>query len=167
MDEQIYPVAPTDEMVDFSVGIARTGESVLVGVLYPGLVGVFFDGSGAPSRLEERELDAADLMEFRTGTASKSDLRDLYRAGLSEWLQGIGFVPGRILVKAFAIKGGQIGVSHMPREFERGSRAPTQGPASEPPIPLEDIDEWIRSGMFVLRWGKEYFMDATGVIDST
>ena len=160
-------VAPTDGIADFDVGTARTGESVLIGMLYPGLVAVFFDTSGTPVRVESRELDPRELQDFRDGKISKEALRELYRSRLSTWKDQIGFASRGISVKDFSVHGGQIGARRMPKEFEIWSKSAAEGSASPSHELRDEIDEWMKSKMFVLQWGKEYLIDTAGNIDST
>ena len=164
----MYPIR--DEGVSFSAGSAAGGKQVLMGLLYPELVSLFFDKCGVFSHTEARRLP----FEAPTHSVSKVHvLEDHQFAGkvdmlLAAWQQDIAFKPGLIQVQKFFLPDRHLGIADIPKAFDAFLRNPA---IIEDEVERKELsktlDDWKRKRMFVLWWGKDYWLDEHGEIDST
>ena len=153
---------------DFRTGMGADGRQVLIGMLYPGLVAVFFDERGKLVHVEERVLEEPTLRAFRAGQISKVELRGHYDSALLRWQREIGLTERPISINEFYLHDRAIGIEPVPKHLRDAVAAAARGDRSEDTRELaEQADEWARNEMYVLWWGKDYWMTKDGEIEST
>jgi hypothetical protein len=180
----------------FYAGTATGGRQVL---LFTGGVALFFDADGNFLGTERREpprrrpyrpragkgleLDPKEDVlgqlvaywstpegrrDWEHGVREEERIRDNF---LRPWLAELGFEPGQIWVKKFDDPTTGLGIADLPThyaEFLADPVAPCFNDDDRSEYP-EEIEEWLREGMFVVRSRDSdwLWMDGDGDINST
>jgi hypothetical protein len=136
---------------DFYTGKIASGESVLMGLLCPNLMVIRFDSVGRYLSYEEIDL---------TLTPHQPDITNHYPEP--------GFQKQPIEIQEFFLDNQCLGIQLLPEhllEFlEDPSTAENEEEAEEY---RKMITCWQTDGNFVLWWGKDYWFDANGHVEST
>lgn len=151
---------------DFKTGLTAVGNQVLMGILYPSLVAIMFDVEGKLDHVERRPAPTPRIVSGHPQLFD-AEYEAKYLGLLRDWQRVIGFTEKPITVRKFSIDG--VAVFERPSHFNDFIR----DPIGEEPNELERrriqemIARWEREGRFVLRWGKDFWMNADGTIHST
>jgi hypothetical protein len=156
---------------DFLVGTTRDGRQVLMGLLCPELVVVFFDPEGRFLECEARpwEVPAPRMPGGTPFQIYDREFRESIRAQIQGWHEEIGFEPGPIAVREFFIWDRWLGIKDLPDHLEEFLADPSGAAEDEEEADdlRESINLWLNDGQFVLWWAKDYWMGADGDVDST
>jgi hypothetical protein len=149
----------------FCAGLTSDDRQVLIGLLYPEIVAVFFDAKGEFIGVERRPLTNA--REQGRPNPYDPDLHPVVMHSLSVWQMEMGFRPGTIEVRRFETYGAAI--ADRPWHYEEFLRNPAafEPDEREQAAWRDEVRSWDQRGLFVLHWGKDYWMNADGSIDST
>jgi hypothetical protein len=143
----------------------RDGQ-VLIGVYNAEVVAVFFNDSGNPARFERRSSSFATPMKERSIDDSTFDAA--LQGVLDSWKREIDFHAAGIRVAPFFIPELQVGVSELPIFLQGFLENPSfVTSARERQEWHLDVSRWQAEGRFVLRWGKEYWMNKRGEVTDT
>ncbi len=147
---RLHRIAP--HATDYLTGISTDGRRVLMGALAPDFIVVLFDASGRFLQLREERLQA--------DTAAKAGERFAREFGLAE---------APIDILPFQIAAGDVGVAALPEYFAEFLRDPEgTEPLGEIRRRMHDeVEQWLRAERCVLRWGKEYWLNADGSVYAT
>ena len=174
---------------DFLTGETDDGRRVLMGLLAPNLVAVFFDPDGRYVSCETRELTMLPprmgatgvLWETADGTESVSGVRPgpfqlsdpAFRTSFSNDLdrlkRDIGFTKGPIHVQQFDVDGDSVGIDLLPEhlaEFKENPTAVAHNDEEQGRL-RKSLADWETAGSFVLWWAKDYWCSADGEVEST
>ena len=159
--ERLYPIAcaPHD---NFYAGTAIGDRQVLMGPAGHGLAAVFFDGRGNYIEYQERPFpfELVGYPDYDDPRAVKAR---------TDWLDEIGFQAGTIRVRRFDVPGEGIGIEDRPAHYDNFLKDPETVEPDEVSRArdYESIARWEREGMYVLWWGKDFWMDGRGEVEST
>lgn len=174
---------------DFYTGEARDGRRVLMGLLCPNLVAVFFDAGGEYVSCETQALtlpparmDAIGALRERdSGTESADGVRPgpfqiydpAFRApfdnDLARLKRQIGFIERPIRVQQFHVNAHPAGIDLLPGYLAEFKQDPAEVAKDDEDLNVlqESLDEWESAGNFVLWWGKDYWFGPDGQVLST
>lgn len=171
-DRHLYRIS-THEPYCFHAGTSRDGRQVLIGLLCPDLVALFFDSDGALLDLEKRPLDFlrpsgvivdGEAVEGQVGTFDIHDERIPHH--LRSWQNEIGFTPCTIAVRRFFVPELGVGIQDAPDHFAEILADPNSSKDEKRDI-RESMRCWNANGQFVLWWGNDYWLNATGEVTSS
>src|SRR5262249_8006616 len=100
----------------FSAGHTSDRSQVLMGLLYPEVVALFFDIDGRFLRLEAKTI-AVPAPKHPAGIAyllKDAAFQASFQSLITEWKRSIGFSPGTISVHKFFIEDQYLGVKDRP-----------------------------------------------------
>ncbi len=150
-----------DSCLDFQTGRLPDGRQVLLGLLCPVASAIVFSPEGDYQEVLERAL--VFLKRRPNGIFDTYDER--IKPEIELWKLELGWMPRPIVVKKFAVDNLGVRVEDYPTYFE-DLDAPTIA-ADEREELTKSKAEWDREGMYVLWWGKDYWMASDGSVDST
>jgi hypothetical protein len=146
---------------DFHTGTVGDGRQVIMGLLCPNLVAVFFDSSGNFLETQKRALPFMrpkgpyDIYDKRIGPQLRC------------WQKEIGFRPGTVKVRRFSLPEEGVGIDDLPGHFQEFVDERSQFIESDGEDYREMIRAWQDAGNFVFWWAKDYWMDRDGDVEST
>ncbi len=174
---------------DFFTGVTSDGRQVLMGLLCPNLVAVFFDAEG--SYLSHDVLDLTMLpprmgvtgvsWQTPTGVESINGIREgpfkisdpTFQSSLANDIGSlkakVGFIERPIRLRQFKLDGQSIGIELLPRHLAEFKTNP-DGVAEDQEELNElqsELADWESSGNFVFYWAKDYWFGPNGQIEST
>jgi hypothetical protein len=148
--------------VDFRAGRAEDNQ-VLLGLVGFNSIVVFFDLDGSLIRWEQRPLPES------TPEYYERDHEAAIRRELDRWSIEMGLSPQTINVCHFEVPELGIGIMDPPlhiqqsrQEIRLGSKSP-----AELAVLSDELARWEDSGLFVLRWGRDFWLTADGEVHST
>jgi len=167
-DERLYPIR--DHGGDFFTGVCGDGRQVVMGLLCPEVVAVFFDAAGNHLGCESRFWG-----EEAAGLAGREPIYDIFgdrfcaliARQLKDWQGELAFRTATIRVKEFWAAGQSVGIEEMPghyRDIESADWFPNE---AERQGFRESRDRWLADGSFVFWWAKDYYMSKDGEVEST
>jgi hypothetical protein len=170
------PTMPTHRLyvlnndgIDFSTGNSSAGEQLLIGV-YLGyrnecIRAFFFDKDGVFRRLEKRPL----TLERGIGIASLGNrqIRSQIITMVRAWKEELGFFPGAVYVRRFDVD--RVGITDRPEDHQAFLDGENAGVTTdeERMEMLASIKRWEEAKRFVFWWGKDYWMNSDGTVEST
>jgi len=174
---------------DFYTGTIADGRQVLMGLLCPKLVAVFFDADGNLLQVESRPLSRLPPRQGAIGVSWETDVGVLSLEGvrpgpyqvydphfqaaltrdLAAWKREIQFQDAPITVREFFLDDRFLGIRRLPDHLQEFKENPDNvAKDEEERRGLEDrIREWESLGQFVLLWGEDYWMSRDGDVEST
>jgi hypothetical protein len=163
---RLFPIRPDP---DFFTGVCDDGRQVIIGLLCPELVAVFFDGKGNHLGCEERPWSAAvgKLAGRKPPYKIGGDrFRDLIAEQVREWQGELGARQSTIRVKKFLAGAHMVGIDELPGWAHEIETATWMSDAERQQY-REDRDQWVADGKFVFWWAKSYHMSKDGEVEST
>ena len=165
MPQRLYQIQGSDR--EFYAGIVKGRRQVLMGPQsFTELIAIFFDENGCFLNYELRPLPPEPVVVG--ANPYDPDLVKKIDAVLSRWHAELEFRAAPIKVRKFDCEGNRV--EDLPdylQEFEDNPEQPS-GPYDPPAEELrETLRNWREKGMYVLWWGKDYWMTAEGEVDST
>ncbi len=158
--ERRYPIL-SQECYGFFAGVTANQQQVLMGLLCPDLVALFFDPEGNLLSTEHRPV------EFFQGIAPPYNIHDQRIPGLiKQWQGELGFRATIINVKQFYSKQLLVGIDNYPSHFEEILSDPSECEEEKESVRAE-MAEWDDQGQFVLGWGNDYWLDSSGDVISS
>ncbi len=163
----------THEDSFFHAGLAGDGRSVLMGLLCPYLVSIFFDAEGNLLEVQKRSLEFlqargvfvdGEPIEGQVRTYNIYDERIPER--LAEWQQSMGVFPSPIRVKRFFLPEIGVGIEDFPDHFTEILADPHETEEEKSSI-RESMREWEEGDQFVLFWGNDYWLNGSGEVISS
>jgi hypothetical protein len=155
---ELYPIKDSR---DFRTGLVSDRRQVVMGLLCPYLVAVFFDPEGNLLGTQKRDLP---FMREQQPPYNIYDKR--VEDHLRRWQEEIGYSPKTIKVKRFMIPEG-VGIEDLPGEYQEVLDNPSQFEEGT----KQDYAEWTRlwqaTGQFVFWWAKDYWMSREGAVKAT
>src|SRR5260370_19241249 len=144
---------------EYHIFAGRAGSrQALIGLLYPRLIGVFFDLNGNFVTLQERAL-SAEAEHTGSGGVFDEEFAQRLQPEVLSWQQELGFQPTAINVKEFFLPNYSIGLESPATYWDPILRELHHYPQLEPEDIREMIARWDRTGQFVLWWGNDYYVD--------
>jgi len=163
MPSMLYLIQNSD--CDFYARKAYDKRQVLMGLLCPELVAVFFDSEGNLLEVQKRALP------FKLKRMGEDGPFDIYDGRIPEqllqWQKAMGFRPATIRVKMFFLPEQGIGIEDLPNHFREFLEDPSNFDKEEREYYPGLINEWKKEESFVLWWAKDYYMNKEGEIEST
>jgi hypothetical protein len=166
-----YPIQPGQGY--FEAGTTGDGRQVLMGLLAPNLVAVFFDGSGVLIGHESRRLAFLQPSgvivdgEPIEGTLGSCDIFDeRIPARITAWQQELPFRPATIRVRRFRLHELGVGIEDHPDHFGWILDDPQSSDEEKDDV-RDSMRLWEADGQFVLHWGDDYWLDDTGEVTSS
>lgn len=83
-------------------------------------------------------------------------------------MKSVGFKEGAICVRAFFLPGNHIGILDFPQYYSDVLLHPAQYSADEVHLAQEELNRWVKEGLFEL-WvgaGRDVWINGLGKIDS-
>lgn len=154
---------------DYETGVCADGRQVILGLLCPSLVAVWFDANGKYLDYEERPWGAAAAeLAGREPPYNISGDRfgELIAEQLKAWQAELGFNAATIRVEQFRLPGLGIAIQELPGwalEIETA----TWLTDAERQEYRKARDQWVADGKFVFWWGRSYHMSRDGEVEST
>jgi hypothetical protein len=167
-DERLFPIQ--DHGYDFFTGVCADGHQVVMGLLCPEIVCVFFDPAGNYLGCEQRFWgeEAADLAGREPIYNIFGDrFRVLIAQQIKGWQAELGFRTATIRVKEFWADGHSVGIEEMPdhyRDIETADWFPNEERRQHF---RESRERWLARGSFVFWWAKDYYVSRDGEVEST
>lgn len=172
-NDHLYTITSHSEY-GFSCGIDREGRQLLIGVLEPSVIALFFDHTGAFLFEDQRSMYTnAQSRKEAEPTAMASDLREL-----ETWKKELGLTEGAIRIHKFRWpkdtskqvepwEYNGIGIEDLPWHLMECVNDPGIYNKLESNGFAERIHEWIDRGDFVLWWGNDFDMNKDGKVMSS
>ena len=173
---------------DICTGKTDDGRQVLMGLLCPELIAVFFDAAGDFLQVEPRALTQLPprqgvvrvSWETTAGVQSLEGIRpgpyqmydptfeETLARDLAAWKREIGFQEAPITVREFFLDDHFLGIRRLPDHLQEFRNNPESVADIEERREMEDrIREWESLDQFVLWWGKDYYLSRDGDVEST
>ena len=175
---------------DFYTGRIASGQLVLMGLLCPYLVVVYFDANGGYLSLEEVELTLPPQQEGATriyweesnGTIKEvktakplvyntrnPEFHESLEKDIRAWWKKFGFRKQAIDIQEFFIEERYLGIRLLPEYLKEFIEDPEEiAEDQEDAAEYQEIlDRWRASGKFVFWWGKDYWFGKNGKVEST
>jgi hypothetical protein len=136
----------------FDAGVTADGRQVLMAAFYPATFAIFFAADGTHVDYQERAnaVHAPD------------------EAALRAWQAELGFTPRTIRVHKFEVSEIGVGIDDLPWHMQEFVEDPD---AQEDPVERDalarSLVKWVDSGSFVLYWGNDLWVDASGHVTSS
>lgn len=146
---------------DFYTGTVDDGRQVIMGLLCPEVVACFFDAEGNFTGITKQPWKQAAPRFGADGPYKLGDpaFEAAINQQIEDWQEELGYTNEPIKIKLFADDEMGIGISELPEHLK------------EPDPDDEDFEEtlsnWKESGNFIFIWGKDYWMSASGEVEST
>jgi hypothetical protein len=161
----LYQIRNSDPY--FHAGRIANGEQSLLGLHLPTMVGVLFD--------EEGKFISTIMKPYSFTMAKRDDgtvvvdgpTSTLMRDDLMNWEKELGFVPGIIRIRRFALPDYFIHLQDLPSHYEDFLSNKAAYDKERVGHLEQEIVKWLRGGYFVLQWNEEYHMSKGGRIVST
>jgi hypothetical protein len=170
ISDRYYTIQDVDDR-NFRAGRTADGRQVLMSPFQTGPIALFFDDEGRLLGRERRRT--TEPAPMWTGGGPSQIPGDWFERAILRrfrgWQDEIGLEPGTIRVRGFFLDEEQLGIKDMPDHFAEYLADPANFILDEeetldwPGL----IEDWRRAGRFVLWWGKDYWMEADGEIEST
>jgi hypothetical protein len=158
--ERCYPIQ-SHETYGFHAGVTPSDRQVLMGLFCPDLVAFFFDPEGTLLSVEQRPVG------FFQGVAPPYNIFDERIPALIEgWQAEMGFQPATIKVKKFFSHQPYIGIEDYPSHYDEVLCDPQECKEEKSDI-RDSMRLWDEDGQFVLQWGNDYWLDASGEVVSS
>jgi hypothetical protein len=143
----------------FHCGSVTGARQVIIGAFQDSVVAVLFDQDGNLIDVLERPIKIAQTASSKSAVSGVRILDD--------WCAELGFSPGPIDVRAFDREG--VRITDRPWHYEMFLRDPTGDEPNENLrlIMFGEIADWDQHRRFVLKWGKDYWMNADGSVHSS
>lgn len=174
---------------EFLTGETNDGRLVLMGLLCPKLVAVFFGSDGRYASCENYDLTMLPPRIGVTGVSWETDkgtesidgiqpgsyqiydpaFRKSFVHDLDQFKRLIGFTERAIRVQQFHVDAQGIGIDLLPdhlAEFKENPTAVAEDEDDHNDL-QESLDEWENAGNFVLWWAKDYWFGPEGEVEST
>lgn len=146
---------------DSYTGLTASTDQVLMGLLCPNLVALFFDAEGDLLRADQRPVP------FFQGVNPPFHIYDKRIWPLIEaWQKDLGFQPATIKVNRFFSQDHCVGIEDYPTHFHEALSDPAEGEEEKSAV-RESLKLWDKDGLFVLWWGKDYWLDESGEVNSS
>lgn len=158
--EKRYAIQSNDEY-GFCTGLIAGDEQVLMGLLCPNLAAFHFSREGDLLRRSQRPLP------FFQAVAPPYDIDDKRISPLIEtWQKEMELRPATIVVKKFFLREPFTGIEDYPVHFHEVLSDATSS-AEEIANFRASMEAWRKEGKFVLHWGNDCWMDASGKVESS
>jgi hypothetical protein len=136
----------------FEPGLSKNGEQVLIGSCSDDVVAVFFNSGGRLLWYEAKPKESVLYPDKE----------------LETWKATIGLAPGAVRIQEFFLEDHYIGITELPKCFREFVNDPSFIPTDSERQEWEaDVRKWRQNGQFILCWGREFWMNADGLITST
>lgn len=137
----------------FDAGVLPDGRQVLMAAFYPATFAILFAADGTFLEYVER----ANAVHAPNEPA------------LRAWQTELGFRPRTIRVEEFYVDDMEIGIGDLPSHYQELLDDPEASDLDpeERAHQLREIEEWRRDGSFVLYWGNDLWLDASGHVTSS
>jgi hypothetical protein len=174
---------------DFYTGKTGDERQVLMGLLCPELVAIFFDVAGDLLQVESRALTCLPprqrvvSVSWETNVGIQSlegprpgpfqlfdpHFQDTLARDLAAWKREIRFQETPITVREFFLNDRYLGIRRLPDHLAEFRENPDLAAESEEERREvgDRIREWESLGQFVLWWGKDYYVNRDGDVEST
>ena len=168
---------------DFFTGICSDGRQAVMGLLCPHVVAYFFDREGrflgserqpwnhpAPRMCMPPELaHIPTIMPPGLGPYKISDpeFQRALSAQLEQWQAILGYNSTSIRVRMFFDAQHCVGIRPIPDCLKPTKRNLADLSADERDEAERERQEWLNEGRFVWWWGKDYWMNSDGEVEST
>jgi hypothetical protein len=159
----VYTIQPIEHDYFFA-GAAPDGRKALLGLLGDKMIAVFFDRDGNFVDHEQRDLP----FELPQNPFAPEVHERQVRA-LRSWQSELGFQPGAIKVRRFEVPDVGVAINQRPESYQEFLDDPEEAEPDEEEREsfMKEVQTWDDEGMFILQWGKEYWMSRDGSIHST
>lgn len=150
---------------EFHTGICPDGSQVLMGLLAPYVVAYFFDSRGAltGARRQPWRQPAPRIGHDGPFRLQDPSFKRALAQQLQDWKAELGFRPAPLQVRAFQDEELGVGIEELPELYRDLSEA---DPEEHEELERER-DEWLRDGMFVFWWAKDYHLSREGEVLSS
>jgi hypothetical protein len=170
-DSYLYTIRPDQGY--FCCGTTGDGRQVLMGLYCPDLVAFFFNTAGDFLGHESRHLEFLQRNSVIVdgvpieGLVANYDIYDVRIAPrFRAWQGELDFRDLTIRVKKFSEPILRIGIEDEPDHFGEILEDPNSSEEDKAEVG-ESIAVWYGDGQFVLFWGNDYWLDATGEVVSS
>jgi hypothetical protein len=129
------------------------------------LTALFFDGEGNLIDTQTRSLPAAP--DMRGLSSSDPRFEQVVAKATQAWHDEMRFQPSVIKVRRFDHDG--LKIEDLPDSYQEFISDPEAFELDEDERARwrEQVTQWMNEGMFVLWWGKDYWINSAGEVDST
>jgi hypothetical protein len=146
--ERLYPLCAGEGY--FDAGVIADGRQVLMAAFYPATFTIYFDAAGKQVDYQER----------------KNAVHAPDEPALRAWQAEIGFEPRTIRVQKFSIAG--LSTDDLPSHLQDFVEDPdAEEDPEERDAMARSLITWVDSGSFVLYWGNDLWLDASGHVTSS
>jgi hypothetical protein len=168
---------------DYFTGICRDERQVVLGLLCPHVVAYFFDSDGrfvgherqlwnhpAPRmRLPPELSHIPTIMPAGAGPYKIHDpeFQAALAVHLEQWQKSLRYSAAPIPILKFFDAPSRIGIRLIPDCLKATARNLSGMSAHERREVEREREEWLARGRFVWWWGKDYWMNSDGEVEST
>jgi hypothetical protein len=142
----------------YQTGKTSGGDQVVMGMLFPWAVVVYFTPDGAFLKVEKKRLDTNAAPEQRF----QPDVEDGFRDVLRSWQGQIGYLEAPIQLQQFFLNEYRIGIRDLPSDLQDYLNNPERYPGEDHEEFLNDIESWKEEGNYVFWWGTDYPVNTDG-----
>lgn len=157
MTTQDRVFALQSHLPDFHTGTCANGTQVLMGLLCPDIISVFFNADGEILGAERQvwKIPAPISEEDGDYLTDDPDFQHALKLQIQQWQHEIGYTPTVIRVQEFGMES-DVGITELPDELYDAS------PDDE--HKQEFIQDWQAQGKCVLYWGALYEISSDGLV---
>jgi hypothetical protein len=148
-------------------GTTADGSQVLVVILAPHIIAIFFDHEGNLLEVQERRLSPSTLAMAEKGIYA--GFRRQSDEDVSSWLDSLGIHESVIKVKRFFLPDYHVGIVDFPQFFQDILRNPSAYSEDEQRGAESAKARWFKEGIFEL-WlndGTNLWITSTGQVESS
>jgi hypothetical protein len=145
----------------FYAGVTPNHEQVLMGLFCPNLVAFHFDLDGNLLRMNQRPV-----FFFQDETPPYHIYDERIPPLIEAWKTEIGLRFTTIRVKKFFSQEPYIGIEDYPDHFDEILSDADADDAEKADV-RESMELWDKDGQFVLQWGNDYWLNASGRVVSS
>jgi hypothetical protein len=141
----------------FSGRIPADGRQVIIGRLFPFIVGLFFDSTGTFLEFQQRDLGIDPLNGFGP------EVELVLSEGIQTWHSELAVREAPICVLPFLLEKERFSVRLFPYDIECFLAHPEDYSEQDAAVFREDIERWKSAGNCVLCWGgDDHHLDSDG-----
>jgi hypothetical protein len=136
----------------FDAGVLPDGRQALMAAFYDATFAILFAPDGTFVEYLERP----------------NAVRAPNESALRAWQTELGFTPQTIRVEEFYVDDREVGIAELPSHYQELVDDPESQPDPDERAQLmREIEQWQHDGNFVLYWGNDLWLDASGHVASS
>jgi hypothetical protein len=151
---------------DFTTGVDKYGNQILMGLIYPYIVTILFDANGffLELRMKLVLFQAKSIHKNGPYMTEEPEFELKLKEQMQRWQSEFDFQEQKISIRYFFLKEFSLGIEDLPKYFQQFQQNPDEFNEEEKREYPKLIADWKSEENFVLWWGKDYFINKEGEI---